>query len=48
MEKIDPKLAASEFIFPTAETLSRARVFPKLTSAQEQTFNEQWSTATGV
>jgi spermidine/putrescine transport system substrate-binding protein len=48
MEKIDPKLAASEFIFPTAETLSRARVFPKLTSGQEQTFNEQWSTATGV
>jgi len=48
MEKIDPKLAASEFIFPSAEMLAKARVFPALSAAQEQSFNEQWSTATGV
>ncbi len=48
MEKIDPKLAASEFIFPSAETLARARVFPALSAEQETSFNDQWSTAIGV
>lgn len=48
MEKIDPKLAESEFIFPSAEILARAQVFPSLSAEQEKLFNEQWSTATGV
>ncbi|MEN9741689.1 MAG: hypothetical protein RIR66_645, partial [Actinomycetota bacterium] len=48
MEKIDPALAASEFIFPTAETLTKASVFPALDSAAEQSFSDSWATTTGV
>jgi spermidine/putrescine transport system substrate-binding protein len=48
MEKIDPDLAASEFIFPTDETLKNAKVFPALDSATEQAFADAWATLTGV
>jgi spermidine/putrescine transport system substrate-binding protein len=48
MEKIDPALAASEFIFPSAETLTKASVFPALDSAAEQSFSDSWATTTGV
>ena len=47
MEKIDPKLAASEFIFPSADTLARAKTFVGLEAAQETSFNDQWLTAIG-
>ena len=48
MEKIDPALAASEFIFPSAETLAKASVFPALDGATEQLFADLWATTTGV
>ena len=47
MEKIDPKLATSEFIFPSADTLARAKTFVALDAAQEQSFNDLWLTAIG-
>ncbi|MEY4493160.1 MAG: hypothetical protein RL355_509 [Actinomycetota bacterium] len=48
MMKIDPALAESEFIFPSAETLTKASVFPALDSAAEQSFSDSWATTTGV
>jgi spermidine/putrescine transport system substrate-binding protein len=48
MEKIDPELASSEFIFPTSETLKKASVFPALDSASEQSFTDSWATTIGV
>jgi spermidine/putrescine transport system substrate-binding protein len=48
MEKIDPELATSEFIFPTSETLKKASVFPALDSASEQSFTDSWATTIGV
>jgi spermidine/putrescine transport system substrate-binding protein len=48
MEKIDPELATSEFIFPTSETLKKASVFPALDSAAEQSFTDSWATTIGV
>ncbi len=48
MEKIDPALAASEFIFPTDATLAKAKVFPALDGTTEQLFADLWSTTTGV
>ena len=48
MEKIDPTLAASEFIFPSAETLAKASVFPALDGTTEQLFADLWATTTGV
>ena len=48
MEKIDPALAASEFIFPSDETLTKAKGFPALDSATEQLFSDLWATTTGV
>jgi spermidine/putrescine transport system substrate-binding protein len=48
MEKIDPELATSEFIFPTSEILKKASVFPPLDSATEQSFNDSWATTVGV
>jgi spermidine/putrescine transport system substrate-binding protein len=48
MEKIDPELATSEFIFPTSETLKKASVFPALDSATEQSFTDSWATTVGV
>lgn len=48
MEKIDPTLASSEFIFPTDDTLKKAKVFPALDSATEQSFADLWATTTGV
>ena len=48
MEKIDPALAASEFIFPTEDTLKKAKGFPAIDSATEQSFADSWATTTGV
>ena len=48
LEKIDPELATSEFIFPTSETLKKASVFPPLDSATEQSFTDSWATTVGV
>ncbi len=47
MEKIDPKLAASPFIFPTSETLNSVKVFRSLTPAEETTFSTAFQKATG-
>jgi len=47
MEKIDPALAKSPFIFPDAATLSKAKVFRGLTPAEETTFNTAFQKATG-
>ena len=47
MEKIDPKLAASPYIFPTDETLSKVKVFRSLTPAEETTFSTAFQKATG-
>jgi len=38
MAKIDPKLAASEFIFPTDATLANTQVFRPLTPQEEQEY----------
>ena len=38
MEKIDPTLAKSEYIFPTAKTSSRLKIFRPLTAAEETEF----------
>ncbi len=40
MAKIDPKLAASEFIFPTDATLAKTQVFRPLTPKEEQEYSE--------
>ncbi len=42
MEKIDPELAASEFIFPSAATLANTQAFGVLSAEQEQSFTKQW------
>lgn len=47
MEKIDPALAKSPYIFPDAATLSKAKVFRGLTPAEETTFNTAFQKATG-
>jgi spermidine/putrescine transport system substrate-binding protein len=47
MEKIDPKLAASPYIFPTTETLNKVKVFRSLTPAEETTFSTAFQKATG-
>jgi spermidine/putrescine transport system substrate-binding protein len=47
MEKIDPKLAASEFIFPTAKTMANLSVFRALTPAEETTWTEAFQKASG-
>jgi spermidine/putrescine transport system substrate-binding protein len=47
MEKIDPKLAKSEFIFPTAPTLSRLSIFRDLTAAEETSFQTAFQEASG-
>ena len=48
MEKIDPALASSPFIFPDDTTLSKSAVFPPLDAQTEQRFNELWATTAGV
>lgn len=47
MEKIDPKLAASPYIFPTTDTLSKVKVFRSLSPAEETTFSTAFQKATG-
>jgi spermidine/putrescine transport system substrate-binding protein len=47
MEKIDPDLAASEFIFPTAKTMANLSVFRALTPAEETMWTEAFQKAAG-
>jgi spermidine/putrescine transport system substrate-binding protein len=47
MEKIDPALAASEFIFPSAKTMANLSVFRSLTPAEETTWSEAFQKAAG-
>lgn len=47
MEKIDPKLAASEFIFPSAKTMANLSVFRSLTPAEETSWSEAFQKAAG-
>ena len=47
MEKIDPKLAKSEYIFPTSATLNRLHVFKALTPAEETKWTEAFQAAAG-
>jgi len=47
MEKLDPKLAASEFIFPTAKTMANLSVFRALTPTEETTWTEAFQKAAG-
>jgi spermidine/putrescine transport system substrate-binding protein len=47
MEKIDPDLAKSEFIFPSQKTLANLSVFRSLTPAEETTWTEAFQKAAG-
>ena len=47
MEKIDPDLAASEFIFPSEKTMANLSVFRSLTPAEETTWTEAFQKAAG-
>jgi spermidine/putrescine transport system substrate-binding protein len=47
MEKIDPELAASEFIFPTEKTMANLSVFRSLTPAEETAWSEAFQKAAG-
>ena len=47
MEKIDPDLASSEFIFPTAKTMANLSVFRALTPTEETTWTEAFQKAAG-
>ena len=47
MEKIDPALAASPFIFPDAAMSSKLSVFRSLTPAEETTWGEAFQKAAG-
>jgi spermidine/putrescine transport system substrate-binding protein len=47
MEKIDPELATSEFIFPTAATMANLSVFRALTPTEETTWTEAFQKAAG-
>jgi spermidine/putrescine transport system substrate-binding protein len=47
MEKIDPDLAASEFIFPTDKTMANLSVFRALTPAEETSWTEAFQKAAG-
>jgi spermidine/putrescine transport system substrate-binding protein len=48
MEKIDPDLATSEFIFPTEATMSNLSVFRSLTPAEETSWSEAFQKASGI
>ncbi len=48
MQKIDPKLATSELIFPSTEQLSRAHGFMTLSEEQEKKYNQAFNTAIGL
>jgi spermidine/putrescine transport system substrate-binding protein len=47
MEKLDPALAASEFIFPSAKTMANLSVFRSLTPTEETTWTEAFQKAAG-
>jgi spermidine/putrescine transport system substrate-binding protein len=47
MEKIDPVLAKSEYIFPSEKTLKNLSVFRALTPAEETSFTEAFQKAAG-
>ena len=47
MEKIDPELAKSEYIFPTEKTMSRLNVFKALSPAEEASWTEAFQKAAG-
>jgi len=47
MEKIDPALAKSEFIFPTAKTNSQLKIFRALTAAEETKFQTAFQSVAG-
>jgi len=47
MEKINPDLAASEFIFPTEKTMANLSVFRSLTPAEETAWSEAFQKAAG-
>ena len=47
MEKIDPALAKSEFIFPTAKTNSQLKIFRSLTAAEETKFQTAFQSVAG-
>ena len=47
MEKIDPALAQSEYIFPSDATLSRLNIFRALTPAEETSWTEAFQQAAG-
>jgi spermidine/putrescine transport system substrate-binding protein len=47
MEKIDPDLAKSEYIFPTEETMKNLSVFRSLTPAEESAWTEAFQKVAG-
>ena len=47
LEASDPELAKSELIFPSAETLSKVRIFKTLTEDEEKAYNDKFSAVTG-
>jgi len=47
MEKIDPDLAKSEYIFPTDKTMQNLNVFRALTNDEETTWTEAFQKAAG-
>jgi spermidine/putrescine transport system substrate-binding protein len=47
MEKIDPDLAQSEYIFPSEATLKNLHVFRSLTPAEESLWSEAFQKAAG-
>jgi spermidine/putrescine transport system substrate-binding protein len=47
MEKIDAKLAKSEYIFPTQATMNRLHIFRALTPTEETTWTEAFQKAAG-
>ena len=48
MEKIDPDLATSEFIFPTEKTMANLSVFRSLTPTEETSWSEAFLKAAGI
>jgi spermidine/putrescine transport system substrate-binding protein len=47
LEKIDPELAASPFIFPDAATLAKVKVFRSLSSDEATKFQAAFDEAVG-
>jgi spermidine/putrescine transport system substrate-binding protein len=47
MEKIDPELAKSEYIFPTDATMKNLSVFRSLTPTEETAWTEAFQKAAG-